>query len=410
MKNIVFLSILISFSFPALSQGDVTIEEYLGTARKDQSLELFQAQLSFLESNKYNSPWLNRVEFRIGSEDANVSMNEYRLRLSPSNPYEIKANKLYYNKHVKSIGTQYKVALNLALKNRYQMLIDYSFLLRSIALNEQNLVMVNEIMRNIGLLGIENIDLSLIIGVQSDQTELMLKSEELKSQLAETEYYILLDLPNKSLEGFSSSELTSVDRIKLYLDSKEAEVEWTSLYVLDAEEDFQLKEQMLKIDKAESRSNIGYIQGNFDTERGNEVNEHIGFQIGVRLPIVNPDKPNLNRKRVELIEDQKDLDATKNFVVQKKDLTVIQLNHLIGQYQLLQNRTELSKTISIQGGGNVDLNDVAKMKKYQFSLERERIILERDIRELYIEYLDIKGLLVRDPLINYLSEDFRSIE
>ena len=114
------------------------------TAYEDQDLELYHSQLDFLGSNKYNSPWLNRVEFRIGTEDANLSMDEYRLRLSPTNPSEIKANKIYHRKQISSINAEYSVALNKALKNRYQMLLDHYYLSHLLLLleNKQDLLLI----------------------------------------------------------------------------------------------------------------------------------------------------------------------------------------------------------------------------------------------------------------------------
>lgn len=410
MKNLIFtISLLFTFCLSGFSQESATMEMYLETALNDQSLELYQAQLSFLKSNKYNSPWLNRVEFRLGSEDANISMNEYRLRLSPSNPAEVKANKLYYNKHVKNIGTQYKVAMNEALRNRYQMLIEYHYLVHSLELNSRNLKVMNEIARSMSLMGLENIDAGTIIGIQSDQTDLMLKAEDLKAQESEVTYYIQLDLKDLSLIGLAGSKMIDVAEIKSYLDANQKAEGFSSLYVLEAEEDLQLKQQMMKIDKAEARSNIGYIQGNFDTERGNELNEHFGFQVGVRLPLVNPDKPDLNRKRVELIEDQKDLEAKKDFVIQKNDMSLIQIRHLITQYELLHDRAHLAQSISLQSASGIDLSDVSKAKKYQFSIERQQLVLEKQIRELFIEYLDLQGILVQDPVINYMSSDFKVV-
>ena len=66
----------------------------------------------------------------------------------------------------------------------------------------------------------------------------------------------------------------------------------------------ELAAQRFNIEKSESLNNIGYFQAEYDTERGDEPYDHFGYQIGIRIPIVNPDKPQLNRRKLALMDDE----------------------------------------------------------------------------------------------------------
>ena len=348
------------------------------------------------------------MEVRIGSEDANASLNEYRFRLSPSNPGEVKANKEYHKKHRKTLSTQQEVALNQALTTRYQMLIDalyYQSILQSLNSQKEGIARLSQA----ALVNIQNLDIGDIIDIQSDETKLLGQIEDYQYKLNQTEYLMALDLPE--VVGLDLTQLNwkSPSQINDYIKNHESLKLKNNLYLLQAEENLDLKKQLLKIEKAEARSNIGYIQANLDTERGNELNEHVGFQIGVRIPIVNPDKPDLNRERVELIEREKELSETKSMMSQKKDLLILELDFLNSRRKMIQERIDMVNRVKIHGG-NVSISELSKLATYEYQLALEQMTVEKEIRKIFIQYLNMQGLLVQRPLINHLSLEMKSFE
>ena len=411
MKVRTFIWLMLTFSVTSnsIAQDDFTMEKYLATALKDQSLELFQAQASFLEDNNYNFPWINRVDVRIGSDRTDRSVEEFRLRLSPSNPAEVKANKEYHDKHQKSIATNYQIALNDALKNRYELLLQYHYFTTLLARLEQNLVDLTSLNQTLSSTNIEKINAGDIIEIQENQSALMLRIDELKYQKEQVEYFIALDMPDSS-PSMNESLLISIDQIRSYLQSRESHTAAMNLSIKEAEDDLMLSEQMLRIEKAEAWSNIGFIQGVYDIGRGNEINEHIGFQIGVRLPIVNPDKPKIQREQIELLEDEMELSATKDVVSKKRDLLILRLTHLLNQSETLNERIKMANDVAPQNSSGLDLAQLLKIKKYKNKLSEQRLSLDKNLREAFIDYLDLSGYLIEKPLVNYLSSDFSKIE
>ncbi len=384
------------------------IDQYLKSALLDPELDSYDAQRNFLADNNYNSPWLSRLEFRIGSEDANASLNEYRVRVTPTNPYEIKANKQYYEKHVQSLNTGYEIALSRAMKRRYETIIETYGTVQMITLIEQQIESLRGLNRAAAN-DLQNVDLGDIVDIQSDETRLLLNREEYRHQKSQLDYQMSLDHPDMANVDWTGVNWMSIDQIYAYIRNRENIESTQSLYITRAEEDLDLRKQMLKIDKAEARSNIGYIQANFDTERGNEINEHLGFQVGVRIPIVNPDKPKINRDRVELIEREKKVEEVKREVSTEKEQLLLEMNSLVARYQLLTGRIETANRVKVQGG-NVDLGGLEKLTFYRFDLHQRRMRVEARVRLLYIEYLDMQGLLSQRPMINYLSPDLKTLE
>jgi len=403
--------LLSSFVLFARAQGPFTMEAYLETAYKDQALEMYHAQLNFLDDNKYNSPWLNRVELRIGTEDANFSMDEFRLRLSPSNPFEVRANKIYHRKHISRINAAYTVALNEALKNRYQLLLDHFYLthLRQLLENQQQ--EQRKLMEHLQLMSTTGFDAGDLIDLESEMSDILISIEKLKLEISETEFYMSMDIPSEISIDWEKMEVVTIDQIKNYIESIRSQEQQQNIFVKEAEEELLLNEQMLKINRSEARSNIGYIQGNLDANRGETFTDHFGVQIGVRLPIVNPDKPDLNRDRFDLIEDKSEITVTKSLVEQRSELLLLRLRHLFDQNELLSTRIKNASQLSpsMTRTGTLDIMQILKRQEYTSELIKEQLDLKKEVIDTFIDYLDIRGYLVSTPVKNYMSANFAII-
>lgn len=410
MRIAVIISILMPWHYSIYAQETFQMEKYLTTALTDQSLELYQSQLNFLEDNNYNAPWINRLELRVGSDDANISLDQYRVRVSPTNPAEIKANKRYHEQHVKSLNTEHKIALSEALINRYRLIIDLASLLQKQDLLQERIDFQEQFIQSISNSGSQNLNLKNIISLQSDQSKHLLKQEEIETLITYDLYYIKLDYGDISLENTFTNELISVEQIKGYISMTLEQTGLQNLVALDVTNKLELNKQELKIDQAESRSNIGYIQSSIDTDRENKISESIGFQVGLRIPIVNPDKPSLNRKKVELIEDKVKTEAKLSLIDQNQELNDVILQRLLNRHQILLDRIALAETITISNTSQIDWSQIAALKNYKLQLSEEKTETEKLIREAYISFLDTRGLLVGNPIINYLSKNFNPIE
>ena len=336
--------ILIGMFWSLLSHGQdqFSMEKYLAGALTDYSLEKYKSQLEFLGENNYNAPWLNRVEVRIGSDDANASLNEYRLRFSPTNPAEIKANKGYHQLHQKHLAARQDVALSEALKLRYYRIVSLFEIdnkkTRLDSLMSFQDKLINGLSRNSG------IQTKDVIALQSQQTDLIIKQNTFEQELEQVKFNIQWDL-NSNYPIASISNLISVDQIRNYI-SLNKDQQSNNALLTEAETDVDLLRQKLELERAESRSNIGYIQSNIDTERGDETSEHIGFQVGVRLPIVNPDKPKLTREKVELLEEEQELQDQVFLVKQMTAFNDMMIEQALDKYQIILDRISLASNLS----------------------------------------------------------------
>lgn len=405
----VLFSLVVTLSANQLSFAQFSLEEFLASAREDISLNPAQAKIDFLKENNYNGPWISRVELRTRSNDANLSLEDYRFRLTPGNPAELKANKRYYNKEVELLNLEYKDLLNTALRERYLIALDHFFELakkenleKQLAINRQLIEMINS-----GT-GVYNMELGDLVDTESDELEMNLEIENTKIRMDEIEYLIKDHYDFSGEIDWSKSELMEViDILNLFDEFKNLNT-GEHINLVKMEQKNQLAIERFNIEKSETMRNIGYFQAEYDTERGNEAFDHFGYQVGIRIPIVNPDKPDLNRRKLATMDDNALLEERRDGYRRKMELSVLRMDNFARQYQNIEQK------LTLLGGQNylsfqrmdkaVKISDLIKMNEFYMDLLNKKNVIEKKIYENYLEYLDLSGKLTETPLRNYLSK------
>jgi hypothetical protein len=391
-----------------------SLEEFLASARVDISLDPAQAKMDFLKENNYNGPWISRVELRTRSNDANLSLEDYRFRLTPANPAELKANKRYYNKEVELINLEYMDLLNTALRERYFIALDHFFestkkanLEKQLAINQQLIEMINS-----GT-GVYNMDLGDLVDAESDELDMNLEIENTKIRIDEIEY-LMKDHYNFTGEiDWSKSDLLEVDDILNLFDEFKNLNTGEHINLVKMDQKNQLAVERFNIEKSETMRNIGYFQAEYDTERGNEAFDHFGYQIGIRIPIVNPDKPDLNRRKLATMDDKALLEERRDSYRRKMELSVLRMDNFSRQFHDIEQKLATLSGQNYMSFQRMDkavkISDLIKMNEFYMDLLNKKNAIEKKIYENYLEYLDLSGKLTETPLRNYLAKGMPEI-
>ncbi len=401
---------LVAFCSSHIMYAQFRMEEFLGTARQDVSLSPTQAKIDFLKENNFNGPWISRVEFRTRSNDANLSQEDFRFRLTPGNPAELKAYKRYYHKQVTLLNTEYKDVLNTALKSRYGIAIDHMFESFKKANLESRLLVNKQIidMINSGT-GIYSLDIGDLIDAQSDELDMGLAIQNSKIRLSELEYVIKDHYSFSGDISWSEIELMEVtDILNLFNEFKNSAT-GQHINLVKLEQRNQLDAERFNIEKSEILRNIGYFQAEYDTDRGNEPSRHFGYQIGIRIPIVNPDKPDLNRRKLATMDDAALLTERQEEYRRKMELSVLRMDSYAIQWHEISEKLELMRTQNLLDFQRIDrsvnIRDLLKINEFHMELLDKKNTIEKKIFDNYLEYLDLCGLLAETPLRNYLAKD-----
>ena len=385
------------------SMGQFSMEGYLSNAVQAVEIKSIQEQLYFIDQHGFKSPILREVEFRMRVTHFGEGLDNYKLRFSPLNPYEIGANKAYRVALEQQMSAQLKLSLNEVLKGRYQLLIDHfflvqqlNFLAREISFYQELITMASEQPQRFSVKDIIRTDKSLL---KANIRQLELVNEQLQ-----LEYLIKQTYDYQGTIDWTTEELATIDQIQSWLNAQKMPLLDNNLLVKNEEQKNLLEDAELKIKKQESFSNIGYLQVEYRPDENSTVGESMGLQIGVNIPVVNADKPDLERRRLKMLENIQEFNEDKNSIHTSMNFAQMQLSSLLVQHNMIDNKIKSYDAYRLSAQSNASLDVLLELREYQFELKALELRIFAEVLEKYIILLSFDGQLAEDPYVNYLSK------
>ena len=74
------------------ASAQVTLAEFIKSANEDPEVKTFSEQARYLEQRTYRLPFLQRLELRTQNRELLANQQEYALRVTPANPWEVRNN------------------------------------------------------------------------------------------------------------------------------------------------------------------------------------------------------------------------------------------------------------------------------------------------------------------------------
>jgi hypothetical protein len=397
----------------SIARGQFSMNEFLSDARNDVRLYENKIKSEFLEEKRYRSPIIHRVEFRARTNDFNITQDDFRLRFSPTNPWEISANKKYYSLEKNSLIVDYQYALNKAIYKRYYQIISFFQISDEIQYKKKEIILQQDQLKVLeAALGNSDFDITEYIKEKENLLNLSLDLNDLLHSKEKVELEI------KSAFRFSGNidyeinkQFISYEQIKNIVELKSLVSDTVNnIHIENLNRQIILDEQRLVIEKAEGRRNIGFIQAEYDRLRGDEFDNHFGVQIGVRIPLTNADKPDLNRRKLNVIEDKADVVREKSALDIQCELLKLDLEFLFSQNQLITGEISYDNLlILLNQNQNIKPEDLLEAQKSILKMKKYEKLIQWDIYKSFIDYLYYSGKLIDIPLKNYLSESLEEI-
>lgn len=392
---------------PAALAQEFQMKDYLAASRDAMSLDAYKARLDFLDKNNFNSPWLRDMQIRIRTRDLNLSPEDYRLRLSPTNPAEISANKNYYTAQVQQLEAEYKAAFAEVLKGRYNLLLDHYFLYQQRMHSEKALIMAGELAV---LMGRMAGDRRLRLGDLIDNDESHFKTEfeldAILQQMRELETLMRKEYDFAGKIDWSNGDIIHIDQVRDQMMTAPVD-SGRNIYVISDEFDYKLREARLRVERSESWRNMGFLQAEYRNWTGPEFGDRLGFQLGLRIPVTNPDRADLARDRYRMADIPARInERVSSFVLQGQVLRE-RFNALIDRHIRVEKKIADMEQLDVrqlaQTDGQLDAGGLISYRDYLLDLKKMRLRNLREAYTIYIDYLDIQGRLVEVPTINYIS-------
>lgn len=406
IRNFLSLYLLLSLAC-GQSVAQMSISEFLQSAKSDSKLTSFDEQIRYLETKPYRLSPLRQVEFRTKNNQLDPSRQDYGLRFSPANPWEIKNNSNYFQQYKTVLSLEKELALKDALITRYNLVAELLYYRELKTLKEEDKRLVTT---QISILekqsnsdffsGEDYLELKLD---QMDKTvELEEASFDLDNQLRKMSG-ICKEISRNKIE-WQYNDIPSVEKIEKVTDSLHA-LQSTPAELTYRENKISLANQEFLLEK--SNINVGFLQTTYEEYRTEQNRKPWSISLGVTIPIANPNKGDMTKRRLEAIEATHDRDETKTELQTEKILSHEQLKSLIKRYRDIQDKISalnvgtLSETLKA-------IKDDNPMVAIRFNgnlikLKGIEIKLKHSIVLTYIEFLGHTDIIQQQPLLNYFS-------
>jgi hypothetical protein len=170
--------------------------------------------------------------------------------------------------------------------------------------------------------------------------------------------------------------------------------------------------QEYKLEK--SNISVGYIQTQLRPYRLDQFREPWDIALGVTIPIFNPNKGDMAKRKLDVIESQHELEEEKS---ERSVKTLYYFNKIKGEitrYHDIEKKIHDFNTGALANTlKNVDSGNPILIVEFNSNLIKMKVLqakLRQSIMFTFIEFLAYTDRLQKRPLVNYLSEGLEDIK
>lgn len=388
----------------------VTMDQVLRQAGIAPEVTAVEKQLNGLENLEFGLPWVNNLEFRTRNNELLYNRQQYALRLDIENPFKVIQNKKYFELRRQLGLLRRQRAFKEVITDRYLMLAE--LIGASGHLNIRS--MQDSLRRKLVEVYSEKSDspgfdagdmISARLDVISGQADL----KEAEYEFAVLERKLTADAGAQGSKVTGLSEHIKPDFIALLIDSVRQGADITEIAEKSAES--ALAEQKVKVES--SSFTLGWVQGMYAPYQIAEGDKPTGVALGVTIPVFRKNKDDQARSKVQLIEEQTELNLMKTQAASGFDERRESLRIKVRHYTEIRELLKAIRSDQFSYLSTVRNYDPVPLMKLEAELLKFKVLLnkiETSILTEWILMLDQADVLIKAPLRNYLSPKITALE
>lgn len=398
---------------PYAVQAQISMEEFLLAALEEPEVKSFSQQENYLKSKPFRLAPIRQLEFRTESNQLDPSRQDYALRVSPSNPWEVKRNKEYFQSYQELLLLDRNRLLRESLRNRYEVIIGWLYY------QEISVLKMEDKQKTEKLLSILEGQRFSTYFDADDYVELKLEQVDRVLEVEEAKFEI--DNQRRRVEG-------------LYENAKLNSIEWPYTAVISLENLASLADSLFQqqttggevsyrekqIDLAnrewmleKNNINLGFLQGQYEEFRTEQGRSPWSISLGVTIPVFNPNKGDMTKQKLEVLEAEGDLDEAKIEQNSGRELTYRKIKSLMQRHQDITTMMEELKvgtlSVTLQQINDSNPSAIIRLERNLIKLKTMATRLKQEIYLTYIEFLYYSEVLQQQPLVNYLSPNLTTL-
>lgn len=400
--------ILLVFFLKGQLKGQVTVAEFIQSSTQAPQVKTFTDQLSFLQDKPYRLSPLQKLEFRTQNRELISSQQEYGLRFTPANPWEVRSNNRYFQHYQTALSLEKALVLKEVLTERYLLIISFVYTADLQSLAEANRKLIENQLSVLEKQATSSLfDSEEYVKLKVELLDKSVALEEIDFDVFNQRSQINQAYPaafDKELR-WSSMSLISAERIKTVVDSLHL-ITNASAQAVYQQQKINLAESEYNLEKA--NVNVGFLQTEYDQRRVEQNRTPINISLGITIPLTNPNKGDMTKSKLELIEAEHELETTQQEAQVTKEMTKNQLESLITRHRDLQKKvSELENSSLPYDLSRMKSGDPLAIMRFDESLNKLKVLqarLRRNILTSYVNYLSLHDHLQQQPLINFLTD------
>ena len=410
MGKLKFLFLFFALIPGTLFSQTISLKQLLKSSLSDPIFKSFDAQQSYLlKSQNFALPWINRMQFRYQDNQFNDFQTRYGLRVEPVNPWHRKHNNQYFQgiQTLKSI--EQKMHLKEILRNRYNMVVEFWMASERAHLTTRQKEIREQIGNALGQKsGSTGFDTDQFLNAQLDVIAKEADSHEANFE-RDVAHGNILAISGATRFDLLFTELIEVDQINQFINT-EINTNRTGLELLKQ----RVEVSGLKMKLEKSNIDLGFLQTMYSTDTRTDRENILGLALGVTIPLANPNKENVAREKMNMMELQGELEQ---FQLEEKinmASSIANLKLRLDHYQKLDSliASVKNKGLNLLTGRSNNYDPVIELKYQekliQFDLLKAKI--KKEVLLQYISFLANADKLHERPMVNYLSKNFENVE
>lgn len=385
--------------------AEITIREFLTTAKNDFRLTAQDEKTDFLKQSSSNTPLFEKIEFRTESNNYDASRQQYRLRAYPNGWGKTRADRNEYDATLALSRLRRDVLFHEALKKRYMLVVEFLHARSSLESSRK----LRDVYADVCMVmkkyaGTTEVDLKNLVSARETYDKQQLSVLELESTLRRIEYEISRFITQGDTPAFDPASLPGIDQIGTGITDLQQMPDGDNIYVREQSTHVDIARSRYEQKKAESSKIISFLGTSYDGGRKNSERDSVAFEMGIMLPFINSNRLAVNRGKIELLDEKERQEELKLWLAEQRAVLCRELADLLEQYRVAsseENEDDVA-IARIQASG-ADPLVLLRMREHVLKKRLRSTALRGEIYLKYIDLLDVTGTLSAKPLKNYLS-------
>lgn len=415
IAGVFFFCMMFTTSFATEVSGKLTINSFLGTAEKDYRLQNHREIVDYLEGAPSSTPYVDKIEFRTETDEFDVSKQKYALRFYPKGWGETEYTDKLAETAKRSNQIEHEAYFNTALKQRYNLVLAYCEAASLLKLKKSLLNVYDDRIQVLRRQSQQNLDfhIDLLIEAEDQYINLELDLVKLENSMSSIVENIKIASDSDTIIDFHEKQMAGIEIVEWVISDMEKNSTPENINLLDQKLKIELSKNKYQLEKSKNKDYLSFLQVSHDTDESDNVEKAYSVRLGFKLPFINPDRDEVNRRKITYMKEKLKYEDEKREASEKIISLTRSLQRLIHQYHILADRKENGNSkISFKTYRNMEgMNplNLLKIKESMIAGDIQLNNINYQILSRYIELIDVKGKLSRKPLKNYLSKTMEMV-